>query len=143
MILIDANVLLYAYDAASPRHEKAKEWFEGVMSDEADVRFGLMTLLAFVRLATDLRVFDRPLEPARAVAIVESWLARANVSIAQPSERHWAALAAQSTTAKVRGALVMDAHLATLTIEHGATLATTDRDFARFTGLRFEDPLSR
>ena len=142
MILIDANLLLHAYDTSSPRHEKARQWFESVMSDEPDIRFGLMTLLAFVRLATDQRVFDRPFETARAVEIVESWLARANVSVAQPSERHWAALAAHSTAAKVRGALVMDAHLATLTIEHGASLATTDRDFTRFPGLRFEDPLA-
>ena len=110
------------------------------MSDEPDIRFGLMTLLAFVRLATDQRVFDRPLETARAIEIVESWLARANVSVAQPSQRHWAALAAHSTMAKVRGALVMDAHLATLTIEHGARLATTDRDFTRFPGLRMTQP---
>ncbi len=142
MILIDANLLLYAYDASSPRHEKARQWFEGVMSDEPDVRFGLMTLLAFVRLATDQRVFDRPLETARAIDIVESWLARTNVSVAQPSERHWAALAALSTSAKVRGSLVMDAHLATLAIEHGASLATTDRDFTRFPSLRFADPLA-
>lgn len=138
---MDANLLLYAYDAASPRHESARRWFEGVMSDEPDVRFGLVTLLAFLRLATDQRVFERPFGPAHAIRVVESWLARPNVSIAYPSERHWSGLADLSEAAKARGPLLMDAHLAALTIEHGASLATTDRDFARFPGLRFKDPL--
>lgn len=142
MILIDANLLLYAYDAASPRHEAARYWFEEVMSDEPDVRFGLMTLLAFLRLATDQRVFERPLGPPDAIGLVESWLARPNVSIAHPSERHWSGLVALAEGAKARGALMMDAHLAALTIEHGAHLATTDRDFTRFPGLRFKDPLA-
>ncbi len=142
MILVDANLLLYAYDSSSPRHGMAKRWFEGAMSDEPDVRFGLMTLLAFLRLATDQRVFEQPLGPSDAIELVESWLARPNVSIAQPSERHWSGLAALAEASKARGALLMDAHLAALTIEHGASLATSDRDFTRFPGLRFEDPLA-
>jgi hypothetical protein len=142
LILIDANLLLYAYDSASPRHEAARTWFEAVLSEETDVRFGLVTLLAFLRLGTDPRVFERPLGAADAVALVESWLARPNVSIALPSERHWSRLADLSEASKARGALMMDAHLATLTIEHGARLATTDRDFMRFAGLRFVDPLA-
>lgn len=142
MILVDANLLLYAYDSASPRHDAAKRWFERVMSDEPDVRFGLMTLLAFLRLATDQRVFEHPVGPADAIAIVVAWLARPNVSLAHPSERHWSILAGLSEAGKARGPLMMDAHLAALTIEHGATLATTDRDFTRFPGLRFEDPLA-
>lgn len=142
MILIDANLLLYAYDTASPRHLAARRWFEATMSDEPDVRFGLMTLLAFVRLGTDQRVFEQPLSPAEAVGLVRSWLDRPNVSIAQPSERHWAALADVAEASKARGPVLMDAHLATLTMEHGARLATTDRDFTRFAGLRYVDPLA-
>jgi hypothetical protein len=142
MILVDANLLLYAYDSANPRHDAARHWFERLMSNEPDVRFGLMTVLAFLRLATDQRVFEHPVGPGDAIAVVESWLARPNVSIAHPSERHWSSLAGLSEAGKARGALMMDAHLAALTIEHGATLATTDRDFARFPGLRFEDPLT-
>lgn len=142
MILIDANLLLYAYDSSSPRHDVARRWFEDVMSTEPDVRFGLVTLLAFLRLGTDPRVLASPFGPAEAVAVIESWLARPNVSVAIPSELHWSGLANLAQASKARGALMMDAHLAALTIEHGATLATTDRDFTRFPGLRFEDPLA-
>ena len=142
MILVDANLLLYAYDSSNARHQGARVWFEALMNDEPDIRFGLATLLAFLRLSTDPRVFDQPLGPAEAVDVVESWLARPNVSIAHTSERHWSGLAELSEAAKARGPLMMDAHLAALTMEHGARLATTDRDFTRFPGLRFEDPLA-
>ena len=141
-MLVDANLLLYAYDTSSPRHEAARSWFEGVMSTEPDVQFGIATILAFLRLGTDSRVFEQPYAPAEAVGVVSSWLAQPNVSVAVPSERHWAGLAELADAAKARGPLMMDAHLAALTIEHGARLATTDRDFARFPGLRFEDPLA-
>lgn len=142
MILLDANILLYAYDRESPRHDAARRWVEAVLSGDEAVGFPLVTLIAFVRIATNPVVYRRPLTPARAVEIVSSWLARPNVSVAAPSERHWAILADTLERGQARGPLVVDAHLAALAIEHGATLASTDRDFARFPGLRFRDPLA-
>ena len=142
MILVDANILLYAYDSESPDHTTARRWLETTMSAEPDVRLGLATVLAFLRIGTDPRVYARPLSPAEAVAIVSGLLARPNVSLALPSERHWPLLAEVATEAKARGPLLMDAHLAALTIEHGATLATTDRDFARFGRVTAIDPLT-
>lgn len=142
MILLDANILLYAYDRESPRHDAARRWVEAVLSGDEAVGFPLVTLIAFVRIATHPAVYRRPLTPARAVEIVSSWLARPNVSVAAPSERHWAILADTLERGQARGPLVVDAHLAALAIEHGATLASTDRDFARFPGLRFRDPLA-
>ena len=142
MILLDANILLYAYDRESPRHDAARRWVEAVLSGDEAVGFPLVTLIAFVRIATNPAVYRRPLTPARAVEIVSSWLARPNVSVAAPSERHWAILADTLERGQARGPLVVDAHLAALAIEHGATLASTDRDFARFPGLRFRDPLA-
>ncbi len=142
MILLDANILLYAYDRESSRHDAARRWVEGVLSGDEAVGFPLVTLIAFVRIATNPAVYRRPLTPARAVEIVSSWLARPNVSVAAPSERHWAILADTLERGQARGPLVVDAHLAALAIEHGATLASTDRDFARFPGLRFRDPLA-
>lgn len=141
MILIDANVLLYAHDSASARHESARRWLESTLTDEPDVRFGLTTLLAFARIASDVRVFEAPLTSAEAVAIVEGWLARPNVSLASPGDRHWRILTDLATGGQARGPLLMDAHLAALAVEHGATLATTDRDFTRFAGLRIVDPV--
>lgn len=142
MILLDANVLLYAYDSESPRHDAARRWVEATLSGDEPVGFPLVTLVAFLRIATNPAVYRRPLAPADAVGIVIAWLARPNVSVATPSERHWAVLADTLEKGQARGPLVVDAHLAALAIEHGATLASTDRDFARFPGLRFRDPLA-
>jgi toxin-antitoxin system PIN domain toxin len=141
MILIDANVLLYAHDTASSHQATARAWLEGVVSDEPDVRFALASLLAFIRIATDPRVFHQPMPAAEAIAIVGDLLTRPNVSIATPGDRHWAQLAELAAAGRARGPLLMDAHLAALAIEHGATLATSDRDFKRFAGLRTSDPI--
>ena len=141
MILVDANVLLYAYDGSSPRHEPARRWVETAFSGDEAVGLPVVTLVAFIRIATNPAVYRRPLSPTRAIEIVQEWLARPNVSVVNPSERHWPLLADLATSGQARGPLVVDAHLAALAIEHGATLATTDRDFARFPGLRSFDPL--
>lgn len=143
MILVDANLPLYAYDRSSPRHDAARSWLEATLSGTEDVRFALATLLAFVRIATNPAVYARPLDPAQAIDHVRAWLDRPNVSVATPSERHWAILADVAAAGQARGPLLMDAHLAALAIEHGATLVSTDRGFARFPRLRFRDPLGR
>ncbi len=142
MILIDVNVALYAYDRSSPRHDAARRWFEGALNGDEEVRFALVTLLGFLRISTNPTVFRRPLQPSGAIGIVSGWLARPNVGIATPSERHWRILDDVAAAGQARGPLLMDAHLAAIAIEHGATLATTDRDFARFSGLRLRDPLT-
>lgn len=141
MILVDANVALYAYDKSNVRHKRARAWFEGALNGEERVAFSLLGLLAFLRISTSYGVFPKPLTSARAIAIVSSWLTRPNVAVATPTERHWELLAGLAETGQARGPLLMDAHLAALAIEHGATLFTTDRDFARFAGVRVRDPL--
>jgi hypothetical protein len=141
VIVVDANILLYAHDTSSRHHHAALVWLEQVLNEEHDVRFGLISLLAFVRLSTDPRVFARPLEPSEAIASVAEWLALPNVSIVEPTVRHWPLLGELAVKGKARGPLLMDAHLAALTLEHGATLATSDRGFARFPGLRSVDPV--
>lgn len=143
MILIDANLLLYAYDASSPRHEQARAWLESTLTGDEEVRFSLLTLLAFVRIATNPAVFERHLPTAEAIGCVREWLDLPNVAVADPTARHWSLLDDVATAGQARGPLVMDAHLAALAIEHGATLCTTDRDFARFPTLRSRDPLLR
>lgn len=141
MFLVDANILIYAYDAESPHHDAARRWLERTLSRPEPVGFAWETILAFLRIVTHPRVFERPLTVDEASAAVTSILAEPVVSLALPSERHWEILAQLLLDAKARGPLVMDAHLAALAIEHGATLATTDRDFARFSGLQVVDPL--
>lgn len=141
MILVDANLLLYAYDSTGPRHVQARSWLEATLDSDEQVGFSMVTLLAFVRIGSSPVVFDRPLSVGKAIDLVQGWLRLPNVSIAAPSGRHWAVLAKVADAGQARGPMIMDAHLAALAVEHGATLCTTDRDFARFPGLRFRDPL--
>ena len=141
MILIDANLLLYAYDAASSHHDGARAWLERTLSAPAPVGLSWIVVLAFLRIATDARISASALTVGEASAAVSSWLARPNVALLEPTERHWAVLARLLDAGQARGPLVMDAHLAALAIEHGATLCTTDRDFTRFPGLSVRNPL--
>ena len=139
--LVDANVLLYAYDAQSPHHAGARAWLQAEISSGRPVHIALVTLLAFVRISSDVRVFVTPLAAAEACDIVESWLAAPNVSVLEPGARSWQHLASICTDSQARGPLVMDALLAALAREHGAVVATTDRDFRRFAGIRTINPL--
>jgi hypothetical protein len=142
VILVDANLLLYAYDASSEHHARARAWLEEVLSGSDPVGFAWVTLLAFLRIATNPRALARPLSLGEAAAIVSSWLGQPCVSLLQPGERHWEILSGLLEPAQARGPLVMDAHLAALAMEHGAVLASNDRDFARFDGLRIVNPLA-
>jgi toxin-antitoxin system PIN domain toxin len=141
MILIDANLLIYAYDSGSENHEAARQWLEHTFSAPEPIRLAWVTLLAFLRITTNPRL-GRPLALAEAVSIVDDWLERPNVGLLAPGERHWEILRTLTPKSQARGNLVMDAHLAALAIEHGATLHTTDRDFSRFAGLRFSNPIA-
>jgi toxin-antitoxin system PIN domain toxin len=142
VILIDANLLLYAYDTESPQHDRARAWLTEVLSGGEEVRIPLTTALAFLRIGTNAAVFHRPLDPARALAIVESWFEREGVALALPTDQHWRTLGTSVESGQARGPLMSDAHLAALTIEHGGVLMTTDRDFARFEGLKFSNPIA-
>ena len=141
MILVDANLLLYAYDPSSPQHVAARNWFEATVSGPEPMGLEWATLLAFVRIGTSPHALEHPLSLAEAEAIVSDWLDRPTVTLLNPGERHWQILRDLMIRGQVRGPLVRDAHLAALSIEHGAELATTDRDFARFPGLKFFNPL--
>ena len=141
MILVDANLLLYAYDSASPHHEPSRTWLEAALSSGHPVRFALITLLAFVRIASDRRIYTHPLSPAEACSLIEGWLALPNVRLLQPGPRAWQVLSKMCEEGQARGAMVMDAHLAALAMEHGASIATTDRDFMRFPDIELLNPV--
>jgi toxin-antitoxin system PIN domain toxin len=141
MILIDANLLLYAYHPRAERHEKSRAWLDAALSGPELVRFAWLTLWAFLRIATAPRVFERPLSASEAGTAISSWLAQPTAGIVEPGERHWELLRGLVREGQASGPLVMDAVLAAIAIEHGATLCTTDRDFARFPGLKWTNPL--
>jgi len=100
-----------------------------------------VSILAFVRISTNPRILELPLTTGEAIKIVSSWLARANVTVLSPGDRHWEIMQNLLVEGQATGPLVTDAHLAALAIEHGATLASADRDFARFPGLKLLNPL--
>jgi toxin-antitoxin system PIN domain toxin len=142
MILIDANLLLYASDTASVHHEAARRWLEKTFSEPEPVALAWVVLLAFLRVGTNPRLRKNALSIAEATSIVSDWLERPMVTILSPGERHWQILRDLLAKGQAHGPLITDAHLAALAIEHGAILATTDRDFTRFPGLRILNPLA-
>jgi len=140
VILVDANILLYAYQPRSPFHQSCRAWVENAFSGEEPVCLAWVTILAFIRISTNPRVFEQPLLAAEAVAAVASWLERPSVSVLEAGERCWEIFRKLIVEAQVSGPLVMDAFLAALAIENGATLVTSDRDFARFPNLVVSNP---
>lgn len=141
MILIDANLLLYAYHPQAAQHQTSKAWLETTLRGPELVRFAWITLWAFLRIGTNPRVFEHPLSVAEAENIVSSWLAVPAAGILEPGERHWDILRGLMRDGQTAGPLVMDAVVAAIALEHGATLCTTDRDFARFPDLKWTNPL--
>jgi hypothetical protein len=141
VILVDANLLVYARAPSMPQHEPARAWLDQRLNGAAPVGIPWPSLLAFVRLMTNPRVFQRPETPASAWNQVEEWLDCPPVWIPEPTERHREVLGRLLQGQGVRANLVPDAHLAALAIEHGLTLCSTDGDFGRFAGLKWEDPL--
>jgi uncharacterized protein len=141
VILLDANVLIYAYDETFVQHGAARRWLEDAFIEHDEIAIPLVSLLAFLRVMTNPGLFGEPMSVAQGAEIVSEWLARPNVGLAQPTRRHFELVAELARTGRVRGSMLMDAHLAALALEHGATLCTTDRDLARFKGLRLEDPI--
>lgn len=142
MRLIDANLLLHAYNPRSAQHDASRRWLEATVSGAELVRFAWVTIWAFLRISTNPRVFERPLSVEEAARAVASWLDQPVVGMLDPGERHWDILKRLLSESQVKGPLVMDAALAALAIEHGATLETTDRDFARFAGLKWRNPIA-
>lgn len=141
MILVDANLLLYARSLDAPRHQQARAWLDAQLSGRRRVGLPWESLLAFVRLISNPRVYVRPEPVASAWAQVEDWLNAPPAWVPVPTDRHRDVLA-ELLPAVDRPELVPDAQLAALAIEHGLILASADRDFARFEQLRWVNPLA-
>ena len=141
MILIDANILLYAEDSLHPRNKQARAWWDAQLSGTGVVCLCWTVLCAFVRIATNPRVFENPLSLEQALARLQSWLDQPSVRVIRPTERHWAVFQQALLDGQAVANLVTDAHLAALAIEHGCELASTDSDFARFAKLKWKNRL--
>ena len=142
MILVDANLLVYAHVKALPQHEVGHAWLDERLNGTAPVGLPWASLLGFVRLVSNPRIFERPRSVAQAWRQAESWLDCATVWTPAATERHREVLRPLLGAAGMRANLVPDAHLAALAIEHGLVLCSSDGDFARFPGLRWENPMA-
>lgn len=141
MILVDANLLLYARFQSYSEHERARDWLERALNGRAKVGLPWPSLLAFVRLASNPRWFPRPLSMEAAWSQVLEWLELPNTWAPAPTEGHAATMSPLVLGTGLTPKLVMDAHLAALAIQHGLILCSADRDFARFPSLRWENPV--
>ncbi len=141
MILVDANILLYAEDSLSEHHEPARKWWDEQLSGSAPVCLCWPVLIAFIRIGTNARLHQRPLTMQEAADRVQSWLDQPCVRIIQPTEEHWGILRRMLREGNAPANLVSDAHLAALAIEHNCQLLSTDADFARFPGLNWMNPI--
>lgn len=142
MILVDANLLVYAANLGAPEHETARAWLDDHLNGTVRVGLSWASLLAFVRLVSNPAVVRHPVTPGKAWAQVDEWLACDRVWTPEPTSRHADVLGPLLRLPLMTSRLVPDADLAALAIEHGLTLCSSDGDFARFPGLKWENPLA-
>ena len=143
MILVDANLLLYAEDSSSEHHESAVTWWDAQLSGSEPVALCWPVINAFIRIGTNPRLHQRPLTLKEATERVQSWLGQLCVRLIQPTDHHWALFQQMLRSGKAVGNLVSDAHLAALAVEHNCVLHSTDADFSRFKGLKWKNPVAQ
>lgn len=142
MKVVDLNLLLYATNADAPQHARALAWWEAALNGDEQVGLAWPVALGFLRLTTRGGILPRPLTAQQAVDILDEWVTHPQVALLHPGDGHWAILKALLEAAGTAGNLTTDAHLAALAIEYGATLYSTDDDFARFSSLERQNPLT-
>lgn len=141
MILVDANLLIYAIDRDSPHQRRARKWLEQILSGTTPVGLAWIVTLAFLRVTTRAGIMHNPLSPEQAIAYVDSWLGQSHVTLVRPGNQHWPILRNLLQVSGTSGNLTSDAHLAALAIEHGYSIYSTDNDFRRFAGLTVINPI--
>jgi toxin-antitoxin system PIN domain toxin len=140
VILADVNVLLYAFRADSPSHSQFKSWLESVVNGDMAYGMSPQVLASLMRIATHPRIYARPSRWEEAEAFAAVLLAQPHCQLVEPGTRHWGIFCDLCRTAGATGNLVQDAWFAALAIESGCEWITTDRDFAKFQGLRYRTP---
>jgi toxin-antitoxin system PIN domain toxin len=141
MILTDVNVLVYAFRDAAPGHAAYRDWLREQIGRHEAFALSELVLSGILRILTHPRIFS-PVTPfSAALEFCEALRAQPNAVLVGPGPRHWEIFTHLCSRANAKGNLVPDAYLAALAVEHGCELVTTDRDFARFPGLRWRHPL--
>lgn len=141
-MIVDTNILLYSRNVADPRHDAVSSWFSNAMAGPTRIGFPWLALVGFVRISTQARIFAAPLSPEQAWEQVDNWLTSPGAWVARETDEHARVMGDLITRYSLAGPIVSDAHLAALAIEHGVALVSTDGDFARFTELRWINPLA-
>jgi len=140
LILPDVNVLIYAFRADSQDHPRYKEWLEDVVNGPATFGLAPHVLSAVIRICTHPRVFAMPSDLTEVVDYTNALIGQPNATLVQPGERHWPLFQQICRDSRATGNLVPDAWNAALAIETGCEWITTDRDYARFAGLKWSTP---
>jgi toxin-antitoxin system PIN domain toxin len=143
MKVLDVNLLIYASDRRATQHDAARLWLQATFAGEELIGLPWQTIHGFLRISTDKRISGDQVSMQGALARVQQWMDLPNVRILAPTERHWTLLQRMLKEGQVTGPMTTDAQLAALTVEYGGVLYSTDRDFARFPGLRWVNPLSQ
>jgi len=141
-MLVDANLLIYAVDETAPDHARAASWLESQLNGERPVGIPWPSLTTFLRISTHPRASRNPLDPAAAWVFVRDWLAAPAAWVPGPTDRHAEVMGSLVTRYRIAGNLVADVHLAAIALEHGLTVCSADTDFARFTEVRWSNPLA-
>jgi toxin-antitoxin system PIN domain toxin len=141
MILVDVNLLLYAVNRDLPGHSTARTWLEQTLSGSERVGFPWIVIMAFLRITTNARVFEKPLTIESAIDYMDDWLNQPVVITVVPGRGHWKILRSLLARTGTGGNLTTDAHIAALALEHGGTVYSADNDFKRFPGLQHVNPL--
>jgi toxin-antitoxin system PIN domain toxin len=142
MILVDANLLVYAANRAAPEHDAARTWLDVQLSGLTRVGLAWPSLLTFVRLETNPLVLRQPVPARDAWNQARAWLNASAAWVPTPIEQHADIIGPWLSEPWMTSRLVPDAHLAALAVEHGLTLGSTDGDFSRFPGLTWRNPLA-
>lgn len=141
MIIPDINLLVYAYDESSPYHKKAKPWLSALLDGQEEVGFPLVSVLGFIRLSSNPKIFENPLAPSAACEIASSWLSTPQAALLAAGSDHLTILQKLLKGSHAASALTTDAHIAALAIEHRGIIHSNDQDFRRFEGIKCVNPL--
>ena len=141
-MLVDANILLYSVDQASPFHARARDWLSHALNGPQRVGIPWMSLWAFVRIATNPRAANEPMSPVEAWAYVESWLDAPATWVPSPGRGHRQILGELVVQHDLRAGLVTDGVLVAMCIEHGLAIVSADSDFARFPQITWLNPVA-
>ena len=142
MILVDANILIYAYNEVAVEHKGARMWLSETLGGPVSVCFSWIVIMAFVRVSTNKKIFVKPYSTNEAFDVVQNWLSAPGSQVISPGSEHLVIVKRLAHESGVYGATLTDTHLAALAIEHGISLATTDSDFEKFAGLKVVNPLT-